>query len=429
MSESRVKRSRLASIAGIYALGGMGVLTYTLQLQYTGSYIGFLPIDFSMFKVVIALFLGAVIGLTIPSNVSRPSDMFILIYAIFVLISFVFFRGVATDVGNGEYLFQVGLLSLPYFGALLFQRLRWSLAVPFAVESELLIAIAIGIVAVAAVMAITSVGDLGGLSIDGAYERRFAGRETFQVGSLANYLATMARNGLNPFLAFLAGFLNRKWLFGLSLLFGLSFFYSVGVKAPIAMVALSLVAGMLARRGGIGQIFVSIVYICAGLFVVFAVEFVATGYSQVAEYFFRRVFVVPGFLVQYYMTFMFDSHGVFWSALSGLNDRTPITFVIGDEFLGNIQTNANTNAFIYSLADGGYPAFVVILTLVLVFLKVLDALYERTENVGYLYIGFLYSLLIAEQAATTAALSSGVALLFGFVVLSGKGWKRPSRQS
>jgi hypothetical protein len=424
MSEFRVTRTRLATVAGFYALGGMAVLIYVLQLQYTNSYAGFLPLNFSMFKIAITLFLGGAIGLTIPSNASRPLDMFVVIYAIFVLVSFVFFRGVATDVGNGEYLFQVGLLSLPYAGALLLQRARWSLEIPFAVKPQLLLAVAIAIIVLAAAIAVVGVGDVGGLSINDAYERRMVGREIFQAGSLLSYLVAMAMNGLNPFLAFWAGLLNRKWLFALSALFGLLFFYSLGVKAPMAIVVLSLIVGTLARRGRIGGVFMAIVCICAALFAVFLVEYVVTGYSQVAEYFFRRAFVIPGFLVQYFMTFMLDSHGFFWSGWNGLNDNMPVTYVIGDIFLGNAQTNANTNAFVYALADGGYPAYVAIMVLVLTFFKVLDALYESTENPGYLYIAFLYSLLISEQAAPTAALSSGVALLFGFMLLSGKEWGR-----
>lgn len=427
MSELGTKQSRLKYIAAIYALGGMSVVIYVLQLQYTNSYAGFIPIDFNMFKVSISLLLGAAIGLTIPQNASRPSDLFILFYAVFVLVSYVFFRGIAVDVSNGQFLFHLGLLALPYVGALMLQRLRWSLPTPFNINSEILLGVVVAIVAVAMGIAIASAGDVGSLSIDNVYERRMVGRETFQVGSITNYLSSMAMNGLNPFLAFLAGFLNRKWLFALSILFGLSFFYSIGVKAPMAMVGLSFVAGMLARGGGIGRIFMSIVYICAFLFVIFAVEFFINGYSEVAEYFFRRIFVVPGFIVQYYMKFMFDSGGILWSAWDGVNDATPITLVIGDEFLGSIEANANTNAFIYALADGGYPIYFVIVALVLAFFKVLDALYDRTGNAGYLYIGFLYTLLVAEQAATTAVLSSGVALLFGFVVLSGKGWARPVR--
>lgn len=427
MSELHSKSSRLKFIAAIYALGGMAVLIYVLQLQYTNSYMGFIPLDFSLFKVTISLLLGAAIGLTIPSNASRPSDLFILFYAVFVLVSFVFFRGIAVEVGNGQFLFHVGLLALPYVGALLLQRVQWSLPTPFEVNPEILLGILIAIVAIAAGIAIAGAGDVGSLSIDNVYERRIVGRETFQIGSITNYLSSMAMNGFNPFLAFLAGFLNRKWLFALSILFGLSFFYSIGVKAPMAMVALSFVAGMLARRGGINRIFMSILYICAFLFSIFAVEFFLSGHSEVAEYFFRRVFAVPGYLVQYYMKFMFDSGGILWSAWGGVNEATPITYVIGDEFLGSIEANANTNAFIYALADGGYPMYFVIVGLVLVFFKVLDAFYERTANQGYLYIGFLYTLLIAEQAAPTAALSSGVALLFGFVMLSGKGWARPVR--
>lgn len=428
MFKFRIKRSRLASVAGIYALGGMAALAYAIQIQYTNSYAGFLPIDYSVMKISVMILLGAAIGLSVPSNVSRPSDLFIIIYAVFVLVSFVFFRGVAVDTNNLDYFFQMGVLSFPYIGALMLQRLRWTINSPFSINSDALLLIVILIVAFAALVSIDRIGSVGSLSIENVYERRIAGRQIFQVGSLVSYLLVMAMNGLNPFIAFLAGFLNRKWIFALSFVFSLTFFYSVGVKAPIAMVFLSFIAGILARRGGIGQIFTSIIYICAALFVAFIMEYVATGYSQVAEYFFRRAFVIPGFLVQYYMLFMFDSHGVFWSAWSGLNDSTLVTFVIGDEFLGNAQANANTNAFVYALAGGGYPVYVAIVAFVLAFFKVLDALYEGTNNSGFLYIAFLYSLLIAEQAATTAALSSGVALLFCFVLLSGKEWVRAPRR-
>ena len=52
--------------------------------------------------------------------------------------------------------------------------------------------------------------------------------------------------------------------------------------------------------------------------------------------------------------------------------------------------------------------------------KVADA--HGTRDLAKTYLGFLYSILLTEQGATTALASSGVALLFIILMLSGKGW-------
>lgn len=424
MRENNTEYKRIWYVAAIYALGGMALAVYNLQLQYTNDYAGFTPLEFSAARVAIIMAACVFIGLTIPKRISIPSDMFLIFYALFVLLSYIFFSDAALQVDSTTFLSWFAILAFPYMGALIVRRFQWSINLDFIVNREVLLIAAIGIVLVAVVVAITGSGDTGGLSIVDAYERRMIGREIFEAGSFVAYINVMSMNGLNPFLAFLGGFQNRKSLAVLALLFSGVFFYSIGVKAPIALAGLAYVAGLGIRMGKLGALFAAIVAICIVLFGVFLVGYSVSGHSEVGEYFFRRVFVLPGFIVQYYMTLLFDSGGVFWSPWNGVSGDVGVTYVIGAEFFGNAQTNANTNAFVYALAADGFPAYLLTVGFILGFFKILDALHEASANVGYLYLGFLYAILLAEQAATTALVSSGVFLLFGFVLLSGRGWVR-----
>ena len=211
-------------------------------------------------------------------------------------------------------------------------------------------------------------------------------------------------------------------LAALALIFSAVFFFSIGVKAPLAFAGLAYFVGLGVRYGRLTIFFDAVVFLTILLFLGFAIEFSLYQYSEIAEYFFRRVFTIPGFDMQHYMELMFKSGDALWSPWFGVNSDLSPTFLVGAIFFGNVQWNVNTNAFIYALAAGGVPGYLVTIGLVGGFLKLLDSLYAASGNAGYLYLGFLYSILVAEQAATTALASSGVALLFILLVLAGKGW-------
>jgi hypothetical protein len=123
------------------------------------------------------------------------------------------------------------------------------------------------------------------------------------------------------------------------------------------------------------------------------------------------------------MELLFEDGGNLWSPMSGIKSDLGATFLIGLLFEGNMNANVNTNAFTIALANGGYPLYFATTVLVGSFMKLLDALYEANGNAGYMYLSFIYSFLLVEQSATTALVSSGVALLLVLVMLSGKGWQ------
>jgi hypothetical protein len=416
-------RTRAWQAFALCLLGLLAYIVYELQLQYTNAYAGFQPLEYRPLRVLVTAGLCVVLGFSLPAQITKPSQLFLIIYATFVLLSYILFAGAAREEHLGTYLFWLSLLAVPYFVMHGLSMANWSLAIGFDLRRETVLMIAVGIVGAGVFMAVLNTGQSGGLSIADAYDRRMVGRDVFEAGSLMAYLNVMSMNGVNPFLAFLGGLLNRKLFALLSLLFSTVFFYSIGVKAPIAYAGMAYFVGLGVRSGRLRVFFDAVVVISALLFVGFLIEYsLNNGYSEIAEYFHRRIFVIPGFDVQHYMDLIFQSGDALWSPWRGVNSDLDTTYLVGALFFGNVQANVNTNAFTLALASGGVPGYLLIIALVGAFLKALDALYAASGNAGYLYLGFLYSILLTEQGATTALASSGVALLFIILMLSGKGW-------
>lgn len=431
MADPSVARTRHWHAFSLAMLGITAYIVYMMQLQYTNAYIGFLPVSMQPLRLLVIGGLCIALGYALPVQINTPSQLFLIIYATFVMLSYILFASAAREERLITYLSWLLILSVPYFLLQLLANARWSLTIRLDLRRETVLVIATGIVAAGVGMAYLSAGQSGGLSIADAYERRMLGRDVFQAGSLLAYLNVMTMNGINPFLAFLGGLLNRKSLAALAVVFSFVFFYSIGVKAPIAFASLAYFVGMGVRTGRNGVFFDAVIIVSGILFLIFLAEFMIGGenYSNIAEYFHRRIFVIPGFDIQHYMELIFQSGDTLWSPWYGVNSDLEPTYLVGALFFGNSAANVNTNAFTLALASGGVPAYVGIIALVAGFFKFLDALYEGSGNAGYLYVGFLYALLLTEQGATTALTSSGVVLLTLLLILSGRGWTREDLQA
>ena len=420
---------RAGYAAGLCALGVMSLVVYKLQLQFTNAYRGYLPIDLNSTYVAMAAVPSVILGFLMPARLERPSDFFMVLYPVFVMLSFVFFAAGANQTGIPTFLFRIAISLVPLVAVSLASKSDWKLVIPLTLRWETLVAILFTIALSGVAFAVYNSNSSGGFSIIDAYERRTIGRDIFKAGSLVAYLNVMTMNGVIPFIAFLGGFMNRKSYTVLAIGFSVVFFYSIGVKAPIAFTALAFVIGAGVRTHNLSVLFKIIILFTTLLFVGFLIEYFTYGRSEIGEYFFRRVYVVPGFDIQKYMDLMYGSGSAMWSPFTGIQSDLTATYLVGATYFGSDQANVNTNAFIYALAESGYAGYVLTVLFVTAFFKLLDALYEGSANAGYVYIGFLYALLLAEQGATTAFVSSGVGLLFMLVVLSGSGRTSKNAQS
>ena len=71
----------------------------------------------------------------------------------------------------------------------------------------------------------------------------------------------------------------------------------------------------------------------------------------------------------------------------------------------------NTDAFLYALSASGLLGYLTAVLAVLLILALYDRLFSTSGNPVYLFLGFLFAVLLLEQAYSVALISSGVGLL------------------
>jgi hypothetical protein len=405
---------------GLYAACSVVLLlVYTGQIGEDNAYLGMQPWDMS-----IAGYVGFVAGLPMVAWIvsrtrGRPSDFFRLFYGTIAIGSFLVLHPVIGPLSTAEIFAGIVLLLLPLlmlelFGAILpvigsrgFIGSGW-------IEWLLVLALLVVVVCAAA-----SPPASAGFGLDLSYDRRIEGRETYLAGSWLAYGLSMIMNGVAPYLAFKAGLRSRLFLFSVALAAGLFSYWLLGAKAPFVFVVVAALMGVFVRKGNLSRIAYYFLAAVLGLGLIALLEWVFfEGYSIVADYFFRRLFVVQAEIQGYYLKFLMGEKAVPWSWLYGSFDPDfSAAYHIGEYFMGNDESNANTNAFFHQFAAKGFIGYISALVLVPLVLVIFDRLYRSSRNPSYIFLGFLYGLLVVEQSYTVAMLSSGVGLLLGLTYL------------
>jgi len=222
------------------------------------------------------------------------------------------------------------------------------------------------------------------------------------------YAMSITVNGIAPFLAFKVG-RNKQWSWILLvMIIPVAFYYFLGLKAPVMYALLAFMFGISVaynkQRFIPHYMFLMIII----MFMIFLIEFAASGYSLMGEYTFRRYFVVNGRDVGRYMEMMFGNYG--WSLLDGIHYSKGVTYLIGKIYYTE-NSNVDTNALIYAMASGGIFLYVIIVLLIGFYYVMIDAYYKKYGGPEFLFLGVFYGLIISEQSATTALASSGYLLL------------------
>lgn len=413
-----LRRALLFAALAVIALGIL--FSNQWQLAEANEYLGYQRIDVDGVYLLVLLTSIALASLVMPLEVRRPSDFFRFFHVLLVVLPYVVLFRIRGPVDWHTFLLALSFLMLPLVivrgGVLLTPRMR-----PPALMAERLL---IWIVAIICIIGMTAAVALAPSSagFELSYERRMDGREVFRAGSAIAYLNSAVANGFAPFLAFLAGNSVRcsLKLFALALISALSFYYAIGLKAPLLLVLLAFATGILLRGARTHRVLRLVVLGLGSVLALFVVEYSVAGYSYVNDYLIRRALTVPPFLISAYVEFMFADTQTLWTPGGGVSTGVPISFHIGEAYLGFPGLNANTNTFLHTLAAGGLPAYgATILTVSGVF-AILDGVYKTTHSAALLYFGLLFSLLLTEQAVTTILASSGLAVLIALAVLTGR---------
>lgn len=394
----------------IFVFQLIALFVHELQLVET-SPVSVKSIDFGLayfYRITIGF---ALIWFLLPNNFAKPSDFFLFFYGLFVVGTYVFF-----GLTNGDYLdsYHVGLIVilLPIFVLKYVLQFKIKIEIKniglFSTNAALWFLSFFSIFIV--IYSITNAPASAGFSLETSYVRRLEGREVYVAGTLIAYLIGMLANGIGPYLAFVAGEKNLKILLLPSIFVAVSYFFLLGLKMPAALAIIAFCLGLLCRSGFLGKLPQILLFSVIGLIVIVIFEWVLNdGYSLVAELSFRRMNVVPGQVMSHYVELITSNS--LWSVWSGVDHIKGVTYLIGELYYTK-ESNASTSAFMVSLANDGIFSLLFIVFLLIIFYGAVDNVYRLTKNSGLIYVGFFYSLIIVEQAATTALLSSGFALIF-----------------
>jgi hypothetical protein len=287
---------------------------------------------------------------------------------------------------------------------------------PSSIREGRAVVVIVFVCAVVAVFGLYQAPPSAGFNIEDSYNRRIEARDIFTRGSIFAYLNSIILNGFSPFLAFIAGYRRKVNLFFFAGCIALCYFYVLGTKAPVLYVVLSYFVGGVCIKGRLSDFTNKLTMFFIFLIFLSLVEFYFFDISLIAELLIRRAMAVPAYLISAYFDFISDSIGSAWSILSGVDSIEPISLIIGESYLGMPGLNANTNTFIYSLASGGIPSYLIVVFLVIAFFYILDVLHRVKNSAMTIFVGFLSSLLLTEQAFSTLFISSGIGILLGLCI-------------
>lgn len=393
-------------------------LVYRMFLQEANEYMGYRPIDAGFeywSRVLLCVFIAA---LMMPVQIARPSDFFFLFYGALVVLPYVTLHPILGPIGIDCFLVNIGVLLLPAATVGFIRQGRFVMKFPSLISTEVAFRFALAAALMGAAYMVIVASGSAGFDIDSSYIRRLAARDIFTDRSVGAYVSSITMNGLLPVLAFYAG-LRDRWLWLQITLFCAGvFYYTLGVKAHVLMCGLGWLLGRGTRQGRLSSMPGLIGLLVTLLFLAFFIEYILFEYSYVGDYLLRRLFSVPPSLLSAYFDLIVNPLQA-WGPWSGIDSPYGVTFLVGDLYFNDPDANANTNGFVHQLAANGVLMYIASMFLVGLVFKVIDSCYATKKSAVFIGIGFIYGVLLVEQGATTALLSSGVGLLLLLFSVSG----------
>lgn len=392
---------------------------YFFQIQETNEYMGLKYFAIDPMYVLIVINSLVLIGLVIKLiKKNLPSNYLIYIYILFVIIWNILFYKSTNLISYELYFLWLILIILPLFCILLFNKFFMLIIEKVFFEINILkflkIEYLLSLFLVITLILISLKMPLS-FSFNDSYVRRLDGREL--VTGFNAYLFAMSMNSIAPFLAFYA-FLKKKYLyFFIAFIFVILCFGFIGSKAPIGYVILLSYIGFLFSRSEEINIFNFFLVVIFFIFFLSVIEYLIFDFSIIADIIVRRAFIVVSQIQTYFIDFIINNF-TFENWLFGYENDKPITFLVGEIYYNNINTNANTNAFLYEFISNGMVGYFLMILFLSFFFSLLNFLYIKYNLKEVIGISIIYSLLLTEQAYTTAFITSGIGFLSILVILT-----------
>jgi hypothetical protein len=405
----------------LVALPLVFLATYQVFLADTYSYLGLRAIteDFTFW-----CFFGAsmaAIFLVFPARIERPSDLFLFFYLLVSVLWLSVMWPATTLVSADEAVLLFAIIYFPTLAMITVRAATYHWIKDFVIPVQLgsqrhLLYALFCLLALGALLGYRAVGE-GGLGWDDMYERRLAGRVAFKDDILAAYAVGMAANGALPLIGFFAGYRRSIGLAVIGVCFIVLMFFLLGLKSPAINFAGLTLLGFCFRTGWLRRGFVPLAL--SAIFAVYSVGLllVLVDYKFIADILMRRISMVQPMLQSFYFDFWANGGLEAISPALVTQSHTRISYIIGELYLNNPATNANTNTFIYALARGGMTEYFFTVAMIVLIFLVMDTFYAKTKSVGFYAIAALFSVLISEQVWTTSLVTSGIALCLVLTML------------
>ncbi|MBF7066141.1 hypothetical protein D5R49_08630 [Arcobacter butzleri] len=391
------------------------------QIQLTNEYMGLRYFTINSMYILILVNSLFFVNLFIKIiNKNLPSSYLIFIYVLFVIIwNMIFYR--STNLLSYElYMLWLILIILPLFTILVFnkffvliiQKIFFQINILKLIKLEYILSLFLFIT-----LCIISLKMPMSFSFDDSYVRRLNGREL--INGISAYLFAMSMNSISPFLAFYA-FLKKKYFyFFISFIFVILCFGFVGSKAPIAYVILLSFLGFLFNKSDKINLFNFFLMLIFFIFFLSVIEYVIFDFSIIADIIVRRAFIVVAQNQTYFIDFIINNFGL-ENWIFGFKSDKLITFLIGELYYNNIDANVNTNAFLYEFISNGIVGYFFMILFLSFFFSLLNFLYIKYKSKEVIGVSIIYSLLLTEQAYTTAFITSGICILTILILMTMK---------
>lgn len=413
-------KEKLTSVILMFFISLLTLYLYNVQIQLTNEYMGMQPLKSSFYYIITSLFLLDILFIIFPKRSLNPSSIFLGIYIVFCLFWITFLHGVSGLVDLEGLFILFMFLAFPViflrvgvpYARQIFRKVDLTTFYAkniFSTEWLMVLFLIFVFMVISQQLSFS-------FSFDDSYVRRLHAREV--IDGLLAYLIPSGLNGVAPFLAFIGMYKKKYYFFILALVFTVSVFGFLGTKAPILFVLLMGIMGF-NLRNRICSVVNLFLWFILSVCVVSTLEYSLFGFSWISEILIRRAFIVVPQNQGYFLHYLLNNSTLF-DFIFGQPQGSSITFLIGEAYYNNPNTNANTNAFLYEIGRNGILGYLFSILLITIFMAFLDILYEKYEMFEAIGVSIIYSLLVVEQSYSTAMITSGILLITLFTILNVK---------
>jgi hypothetical protein len=367
--------------------------------------------------------------LWLPLNFTRPSDF----ASWFLYLCLISPSNIIIFMVSNRPLSEIVILAILLTTSFLlfeFIRQKGLFAIPHIKSSTLIFTIFLPIVMITlSIVALSKANYKIDISFSDVYVRRMEARETLESNVILGYMLAFLKSVFVP-IAIVYGIQQKKlYYIGLAVFAVIAIFSLEGTKATVILPVILVIIIFLAFKNRINHAFwllgSFILLILLSLF-----EAACIGTNIISAYIVQRQLAVPSLLTTYYWEY-FTSNPYFMMKDSIIGSFLPYesiysiskSYLIGYEYFGDIELNANTNIWASAFADFGYVGMIGVSILAALILKVFDSLGRKDRFVFASACCTTTGIVWVNGALHTSLLSNGIFLLI--VAL----WLYPSKKS